>query len=274
MDGITIADFEKDLYQNLSVLQRELEQGDYSPLPLLKILVEKENGEARPLAIPTVRDRVAQAAVYQILNPLLEAEFEDCSFAYRPGRSVKQALYRVKEYRDKGYTWVVDLDIDDYFDNINHDLLLEKLKQYIADEKVLRLIRLWFEAEVYDGQGIFRMTKGIPQGSVISPLLANLFLDELDEELLQRGYRLVRYADDYLILCKTKDKAQEAMELTDELLAQLELELNPEKTRITTFDQGFRYLGAIFLKSMIMVPLKEKRIKRILYVPPPMGSKQ
>ena len=228
------------------------------------------NGEPRSLAIPTVRDRIAQAAAYQVLNPILEAQFEDCSFAYRPGRSVKQALYQVKEYRDQGYIWVVDLDIDAYFDNIIHDLLFEKIKQYIPEERVLRLIHLWVEAEVYDGRGIFRMTRGIPQGSVISPLLANLFLDELDEQLLQGGYRLVRYGDDYLILCKTKDKAQEAMEVSDELLDQLTLELNPEKTRITTFDQGFRYLGAIFLKSMIMVPLKEKRIKRILYVPPPL----
>ncbi len=119
----------------------------------------------------------------------------------------------------------------------------------------MNLIRLWVEADVYDGQGVARLTKGIPQGSVVSPIMANLFLDEVDEKLLAHGFRLVRYADDYLILCKSERKAQEAIELTDELLGQLELELNPEKTRITTFNQGFRYLGAIFLTSMILVPI-------------------
>lgn len=199
VDGVTIERFEEKLDLNLARLQDELERQIYFPLPLMKILVEKKNGEPRILCIPTVRDRVVETAVLQIIGPVLEKEFEDCSFAYRKGRSVRQAVYKIKDYYDKGYQWVVDADIDAFFDSVDHNLLLAKFRQYIHDPQIQRLIELWVTAEIWDGTSLKVCQKGIPQGSPISPILANLFLDELDEELLRKGYKYIRYADDYVL---------------------------------------------------------------------------
>ena len=271
VDRVTIERFEERLEQNLHSLRTSLQNKTYQPLPLLKFLVDKGNGQTRALSVPTVYDRIAQASALEILEPIFEAEFEECSFAYRKGRSVKQAVYRIQEYRDKGYNWVVDADIDDYFDSINHELLLNRVEELIEDEDVLRLIEMWVKAEVYDGESVFRLEKGIPQGSVISPILANLFLDSLDEELMERGYKLVRYGDDFLILCKKEDEAIEAVEITDDILEDLSLDLNEEKTAVVDFDQGFKYLGVLFVRSLIMVPFERKKKERkVLYVPPPL----
>lgn len=269
VDGVTIKEFETRISRNLYELRHELLEEAYAPFPLLKILVDKGNGEPRPLLIPCVRDRVAQSAVLQIIEPIFEAEFEQCSYAYRKGRSVKQAIYQVKEYRDKGFHWVVDADIDAYFENIDHSLLLSKVRGLMSDPEVLRLIELWIKAEMWDGQTISQLTKGIPQGAVISPLLANLFLDQLDEELMNNGFKLVRFADDFVILCKSSEKATEALEVTDRVLEKLSLEL--DEADIVNFDKGFKYLGVFFLKSLIFVPYdRPKKEKKVLYFPPPM----
>jgi group II intron reverse transcriptase/maturase len=251
----------------------EIERDIYRPLPLLKILVDKGNGEARGLCIPAVRDRVAQAAALQVIEPVLEKEFEDCSFAYRKGRSVKQAIHRIKEIYDQGYRWVVDADIDAFFDSVDHELLLKKVRKYILAEDLVEFIRLWVNAEIWDGKTIKTMQKGIPQGSPISPILANLFLDELDEAFLKNGYRVVRYSDDFIVLCKSPGKAQEALEFTNEILERLMLRL--DEGEIVSFDQGFKYLGVYFVKSMIFIPFdKPKKEHRVLYMPPPLDLKQ
>jgi group II intron reverse transcriptase/maturase len=269
VDGVSIEEFEQDLERNLTQLMKEINRKTYFPLPLLKILVDKGNGDGRPLLIPTVKDRVAQSAMLEVIEPIFEKEFEQCSFAYRKGRSVKQAVYQIKEYRDKGYTWVVDADIDAYFDSIDHAFLLEKVKKLIKDPEVLRLIEIWVKAEVWDGEAITRLTKGIPQGSVISPILANLFLDQLDEELLGQGFKLVRFSDDFIILCKTPEKAQEALEVTEEIIDKLSLQL--DEADIVSFDQGFKYLGVYFVRSMIFTPYdRPRRERKVLYFPPPM----
>jgi len=269
-DGMTINRFERDLGSNLAALQRELCEGKYLPLPLLKILVDKGNGEARALMVPSVRDRVAQTAVSAVVEPLFEAEFEACSFAYRKGRSVKQAVYQIQEYRDQGFRWVVEADIDAYFDSIDHELLLRKVKRLISDKKILRLIELWVKAEVWDGKTITLLHRGIPQGSAISPLLANLFLDALDEELMGKGFKLIRYADDFVILCKTPEKAKEALELTDEVLKRISLKL--DEADIVSFDHGFKFLGVIFCRSMAMVPFdRPKEARKVLSMPPPLN---
>jgi len=269
VDGITIERFDYELEENLTKLRNEILNKKYQPLPLLKILVEKREGESRALLIPTVRDRVAQSAVLQVIEPIFEGEFESCSFAYRKGRSVKQAVHQIKEYRDKGYTWVVDADIDQYFDSIDHGILLDKVKGIIKDPDILKLIEMWVKADVWDGKGVTKLARGIPQGSVISPVLANLFLDQLDEELLNKGFKLVRYADDFVILCKTPEKAAKALEVTDEILDKLSLEL--DEADIVSFDQGFKYLGVYFVRSMIFVPYdRPKRERKVLYFPPPM----
>ena len=267
-----ISQFERHLERNLAALQNELRQKTYTPLPLLKILVEKGNGtgEARALSIPSVRDRVAQTAVLQYVEPILEKEFEDCSFAYRRGRSVKMAVQRIKEYYDQGYRWVVEADIDAFFDTVDHDLLMNKVEKYINDSDILNLISKWIKAEVWNGTAIIVIEQGIPQGSPISPVLANLFLDELDEAFLQKGYRIVRYADDFIILCKSPDKAQEALEFSKEILGKLLLKL--DEGEVVNFDQGFKFLGVTFIRSMALVPFgRQKKVKKVLYYPPPIS---
>jgi group II intron reverse transcriptase/maturase len=269
VDQVTIPFFAADLDINLRRLAYELESELYCPLPLLRILVDKGNGESRPLSIPVVRDRIAQAAALLILEPVFEAQFDDCSYAYRRGRSVRQAVMQVRNYYDQGYCWIVDADIDAYFDSVPQPRLLQKAAALIADTRIHRLLRLWLEADIWDGECISRMTIGLPQGSVISPILANLYLDEMDDTLLAQGLRLVRYADDFLILCKTREKALQAARLTDEVLDRMALEL--DEADIRTFDEGFKFLGVMFFRSLILLPFEaERRSRRVLYVPPPL----
>ncbi|MBW2135889.1 MAG: RNA-directed DNA polymerase [Deltaproteobacteria bacterium] len=270
VDGVSIAAFKRKLHFNLNSLANDLAADRYTPLPLLRLLVAKPDGSPRALAVPTVRDRVAQAAVLNVIEPLFEAQFEEVSFAYRKGRSVKQAACRIKGLREQGYRYVVDADLDAFFDNIDHDLLFTKVARLISDPAILKLIRLWVKAEVYDGEKVYVMAKGIPQGAVISPLLANLFLDELDESLLAQGYKLVRYADDFIILTRSCPEAENALELTEEILARLHLALDLKDTQITDFEQGFKYLGLIFLGDSILAPFdRPRKEKRVLYMPPP-----
>jgi group II intron reverse transcriptase/maturase len=274
VDEVSLGEFRPNLEVNLAVLGEELWTGSYRPLPLLRLLVAKADGSPRPLSVPTVRDRVAQAAVLNIIEPLFEAQFEEVSFAYRRGRSIKQAAHRIAALRRQGYHFVLEADLDAYFDNIDHALLLAKVAPLISDPAVLNLIRLWVKAEIYDGEKVYVLDHGIPQGAVISPLLANLFLDELDEAILARGYQLVRYADDFIILTKTRPQAEEAMELTEAVLARLHLALDAEDTAITDFEQGFKFLGLVFLKDSIFTPFdRPRRERRVLYFPPPFDLK-
>ncbi|HKH48242.1 MAG TPA: reverse transcriptase/maturase family protein, partial [Thermoanaerobaculia bacterium] len=193
----------------------------------------------RALCVPAVRDRVLQTAVYLVTRPVFEAEFETCSYAYREGRSVRDAVLRIDQLRRQGFRWLVDADIDSFFDNISHERLLARLARLPLDLYVRELFERWIRVEIYDGRRIYPLQRGIPQGSVVSPMLANLFLDELDENLALFGQTLVRYGDDFVILCKSPEQAAEALELTDYLLEELDLQLNQEKTRTTSFDQGF-----------------------------------
>ncbi|MDZ7360735.1 MAG: reverse transcriptase domain-containing protein [candidate division KSB1 bacterium] len=293
-DGVNLQRFGLDLIGNLRDLSHSLEHGYYHPYPLLRSPVPKgrstvgplnrstvapldrstvklSNGQTvqpshRFLSVPTVRDRVAQTAAFLATKEIFEAEFEDVSHAYREGRGVKTAVWDIKEWRDKGYRFAVDADITSYFDNVPHGILLGKLEKLIPDPAILRLFEKWIRAEIYDGQKIWTLDKGIPQGSVVSPPLANLLLDELDETLISFKMKLVRYADDFLILTKTEAAAQDAIELTDMMLEDLQLDLNPLKTKIVHFDKGFKFLGAIFLHDGIFLPFPQKRDKEH---PPP-----
>jgi retron-type reverse transcriptase len=192
------------------------------------------------------------------------------SFAYRRGRSVKAAALRIKNLRDRGYRYLADVDIDDFFNQIDHALLLAKISAVVAYPAVLRLFNLWIKAEIYDGEKLYPLNKGIPQGAVVSPLLANLFLDELDEALIYRGYQMVRYADDLVILTKSSEEARTALTDTADILASLHLAIDNEDSGLADFEHGFKFLGLIFLQDSILAPFdRPPRERRVLYYPPP-----
>jgi len=265
-DGVSIERFEAHLDRNLRVLSHDLNQQMYHPYPLMRFDIPKRSGKGlRHLSVPTVRDRVAQTATFLVTKDIFEQEFEDTSHAYRAGRGVLTAIEEITKWRDKGYRYAVDADIDDFFDNVSHDLLLQKITKVIQEVEIIRLFEKWIKVEIYDGTRIWTLDKGIPQGSVVSPMLANLFLDELDETLISFGKKLVRFADDFLILSKTENEAEENVELTDMILDDLKLDLNPLKTKIVSFDRGFKFLGAIFLYDGVYLPQPQKRKK----TPPP-----
>lgn len=175
VDRVTISGFKRELAVNLAILSKELREGSYRPLPLLRFLVAKPDGSPRVLTVPIVRDRVAQAAVLNVTEALFEAQFEDVSFAYRKGRSVKQAAYRIRELREQGYRYIVEADIDSFFDNVGQDLLMTKITRVISDPECLRLFRLWVQAEVYDGKKVFVMKKGIPRDRLSHQFLPTFF---------------------------------------------------------------------------------------------------
>ncbi len=261
-DGVTLYRFAHNLDANLRDLSNSLHQQSYHPFPLMRFTVPKRRtgSGTRFLSVPTVRDRVAQTSAFLSTREIFEAEFETVSHGYRENRGVRTAVYEIKTWRDKGYRYAVDADIDDFFDNVPHDLLLTKLQNLFPDEpRVLRLFEKWIRAEVYDGKRIWTLEKGIPQGSVVSPALANLFLDQLDETLMSLGLKLVRFADDFLVLSKTEREAYDNYELTDLVLEDLRLDLNPLKSKIVSFDRGFKFLGAIFLYDGIFLPMPKKR---------------
>jgi group II intron reverse transcriptase/maturase len=258
-DGMTVGQVAADLERELDRLQDRLLRRCYHPFPLLRIGVPKRSGGLRHLAVPTVRDRIVQTAVDQVVRPVFEAEFEDCSYAFRQGRSVRDAVRKVCELRERGYRWLVDADVDDCFGSIPHDRLLDRLARLPLDPYVLELFERWIRAEVYDGRRLFLAARGIPQGSVVSPLLANLFLDELDESLALFEQAVVRYADDFLVLCRDRERAEGALEVTDALLDSLGLALNRRKTEITSFAHGFKFLGALFVDDDVYLPFRQTR---------------
>ncbi|MBX2990253.1 MAG: group II intron reverse transcriptase/maturase [Bacteroidetes bacterium] len=261
VDGVSVNKFDVNFERHLERLHTELTTFTYHTLPLRRYEIPKPNGKVRFLAVPAVRDRVVQSSAMIVLQPVVERELETCSFAYRPGLSRLTAIEHIRQLRDEGYRWVLDADIESFFDNVEFGLLLRRFRQLVPENPTVALVEQWIKAPVLVQGTLVKRTKGIPQGSPISPVLANLFLDRFDEELLKRKHRLVRYADDFVILCKTRPRAEEALKLTEDVLASFELHLNKEKTSITTFDQGFKYLGAIFLKGMI-IPSKKTKLRK------------
>jgi CRISP-associated protein Cas1 len=257
VDGETIEHFARDANNYLDRLRRSISNGNYRPLPLRQVFIPKRDKTWRSIGIPTVRDRIAQQALLNILHPILEPEFEECSFAYRPGRSHQMAVRQVAIWRERGYEWVLDADLVKYFDNIQHDRLLQEVRRKLDLPAYLELIESWLTAGLLTKEGLVLPSKGVAQGGVVSPLLANLYLDAFDEAMLATGLKLVRYADDFVLLGKQESQVQAVLGVAIELLSELGLQLHPDKTKVTNFDRGFRFLGQTFIRSMV-IPDKPK----------------
>lgn len=252
VDKENIAHFSKNAETYLHQLIRTIASGHYHPLPLRQIFIPKKTGGWRELGVPTVRDRIVQHALLNVLQPLLEPQFEPCSFAYRPGRSHLMAVRQVAQWHTRGYEWVLDADIVHYFDNILRQRLLAEVAERLAAPEVLSLISAWLSVGVLTKEGLIFPQKGIAQGSVISPILANVYLDDFDEIVTATGLKLVRFADDFVVMSRSQNRIVEAKNEVAELLNGMGLQLHPDKTQIVNFDRGFRFLGHAFAGEAIV----------------------
>jgi group II intron reverse transcriptase/maturase len=245
VDKVSIGMFQDNLDANLTALMRDLKQGTFVPKPLRRKWISKDatNTKFRPLGIPAVRDRVAQEVVRRLLQPIFEPQFHDCSYGFRPKRSCHDAIEKVLSFHDEGDRITLDADIAGFFDNIPHKLIIDAVASEVADGNILRLVAKFLAAGVMDS-GVFTPTTiGTPQGGVISPLLANIVLNKLDWRLEEAGYRFVRYADDFVVTCKTRPQAEAALALVEEIMTELGLSLSPEKTKIASYGKGYEFLG-------------------------------
>jgi RNA-directed DNA polymerase len=249
VDGQSVKKFAARAGQYLEELEQVLRTGEYRPQPIKRVEIPKGGGKMRPLGIPGVKDRIVQTAVKLVIEPIFEREFEDGSYGFRPGRGCKQALREVDELIKEGYTHVVDADFDSYFDSIPKEPLMGEVSQRISDGAVLELIRAFLNQDIIDGMKRWTPVGGTPQGAVISPLLANIYLHPLDRQMKQRGYRMVRYADDFVVLCRTAEQAQAALKEVRDWVEQNQLKLNADKTHVgdcRQAGQGFEFLGYRF----------------------------
>jgi group II intron reverse transcriptase/maturase len=251
VDKVSIKMFDANLEENLAALMRDLKTGRFRPRPLRRVYIPKGPGskKLRPLGIPVVRDRVAQEVIRRLLAPVFEPQFHDCSFGFIKQRNCHQAIERVLEFHRQGHTVVLDADIQGFFDNLSHSVIMAAVAAEVADGNILRLVEGFLTAGVME-DGVFKPTTiGTPQGGVVSPLLANIVLNHLDWRLHEAGFRFARYADDFVVVCQDQREAQEALDLVRCVLeTDLGLSLSPEKTKVTTYGKGYEFLG-FFLSS-------------------------
>ena len=248
-DGVTLDRYVHDLPANLKMLSGLLRNGSYTPGPLRQLNIPKSDGGIRPLAVPTITDRIVQTAAAQILTPRFEREFSNSSYGYRPGRSVRMAVSRIAALRGRGFAWVVEADIVRFFENVPHDPLLDLLERALADApRLTGLIALWLE---HGGLQLDTPGQGLPQGSPISPLLSNLYLDDFDDTLSEEA-AVVRYGDDFVLMARSEKAALKALDRAQGWMAARGLRLHEDETRVVTFDKGFRFLGQRFLRSLVI----------------------
>jgi RNA-directed DNA polymerase len=262
VDHQTIAMVEADRERILNDLAHELRNGHYRPRAVRRVWIEKPgSSQKRPLGIPTVRDRIVQTAVRHVLEPIFERDFAEHSYGFRPGRGCKDALRRVDELLEAGYEYVVDADLQSYFDTIAHEQLMKQIERKVSDGRVLKLIEAFLKQDVMEGMQRWSPERGSPQGAIISPLLSNIYLDPLDQEMATGGYEMVRYADDLVVLCRSREEAERAMEVMQRWVAQARLRLHPEKTRIVEMSErgGFDFLGYHFERGRKWPRRKSKK---------------
>lgn len=264
VDHQSVEAFESHMAEHVEELAEQLQRGSYRPQAVRRVWIPKPGtSEKRPLGIPTVRDRVVQAALRNVLEPIFERDFAEHSYGFRPNRGAKDALRRVDGLMKAGSSWVVDADLKSYFDTIPHEPLMERVRAKVADGKVLDLIAAFLRQQIMESAKSWTPTGGTPQGAVLSPLLANLYLDPLDQQMAKAGYEMVRYADDFVILCRSEAEARGALAMVEQWVAQAGLELHPTKTRIVDAIQpgGFDFLGYHFERGYRWP--REKSLKRL-----------
>jgi RNA-directed DNA polymerase len=265
VDRQSIAQFNRHAEAHLANLHDTLENEHYTPCDVLRRWIDKPGSkDKRPLGIPTVRDRVVQTAVRNVMEPIFENVFHDRSFGFRPGRGCRDALREVDRLLKAGHTWIVDADIKGYFDSIPHDALVKRVEEQISDGRILKLIGQFLKQGIMDEMNRWVPEEGTPQGAVISPLLSNIYLDPLDKRMSEHGFEMIRYADDFVILCRDKQQAQHALEEVRQWMESNKLKLHPEKTRLVdaTLRGGFDFLGYHFERGMKWPRKKsEKKLK-------------
>jgi group II intron reverse transcriptase/maturase len=268
VDGVSLKHFSHNLQERLAQLHTDLRHKTYRPQPVRRVYIPKSGGGKRPLGIPSIRDRIVQQALLQVLSPIFEAKFSARSHGFRPGRGCETALVMVERGVRAGYSWVVDADIASFFDTVPHEGLLEAVNEEVADGSVLRLLRQILTAGVVEPGAIETdpAELGTPQGEPLSPLLANIYLHRLDLQMVAAGYGLVRYADDFVIFTKSESEARAALSLAQQVLeGELGLALHPEKTRVVSVDAGFEFLGFHYFRDpKTGMRCKEVRRKSVL----------
>ena len=247
VDGMTVEEALPWLREHKESLLQSIREGKYKPAPVRRKAIPKPDGSGtRKLGIPTVVDRVIQQAIAQKLQSIWEAEFSDCSYGYRPKRSAQQAIGRVKEYAQEGYTYAVSIDLSKYFDTLNHELLMNLLRRRVQDKRVLGLVKKYLKSGVMEDGVVCKTEEGSPQGGPLSPLLANIYLNEFDQEMGRRGVKLVRYADDIVLFARSRRAAERLLESSRKYLeGKLKLKMNMEKSRVTSVFawKKFKFLG-------------------------------
>lgn len=259
VDGVTVGVFGRRLEKNLAEIRQHALGGTYQPDPVLRCHIPKSDGDFRRIGVPTVRDRVAQRALLNALLDKVEPRLHPRSYAYRPGRSVRMAVAEIEHLRDEGRRWTARVDIDLCFDSIPRDRLMRQVEDWVQDDAVTSLISRWMTAGYIDGDNFDVASMGVPQGDVLSPVLSNIYLDRFDRALEEAGERFVRYADDILVLCGDRKSAQRAIIRSSAALAALDLRTDSEKTGVTSFDSGFRYLGTLFVRTMALPAVRIER---------------
>lgn len=243
IDGVTVNELENHIQKYMEPLRRKISDGSYQPQPIRRVYIPKKNGDKRPLGIAVVRDRVVQQAILQVIEPIIDPNFSEYSYGFRKGRNAHMAIKQAEAYYEEGYKVAVDCDLHSYFDTINQQKLMAYLSYYIKDKTVLTLIRKFQQAGIMENGLLTASTRGVAQGGPLSPILANVYLNQLDMELEKRGHRFVRYADDFVIYVKSKRAAERVMEsITEFVEGKLRLEVNREKSKIISPTKGV-FLG-------------------------------